>query len=211
MRCDPQAGEAGLCRLNAAGDAEDGAALLAGSYFDNEVLRPNGFAAIGLLRAAGLADDSIASAFASFRPLPHRMSQIGVFRGVRCIDDSKATSMSALAAGVVMAGHGVRLIAGGRAKGDNPESAIGVLTSRVKKVYLIGECADSLLRAWSRDVDCEVCGDMATAVRRAFAQADSGDTLLLSPGAASFDQFHSFGERGDVFAGLVAKEGQGEK
>ena len=192
-------------------DAEDGAALLAGSYFDNEVLRPNGFAAIGLLRAAGLEDSAIAAAFASFRPLPHRMSLIGVFRGVRCIDDSKATSMAALAAGVVMAGSGVRLIAGGRAKGDKPESAIKVLTSRAKKVYLIGECADSLFRAWSRDVDCEVCGDMATAVGRAFAEADSGDTLLLSPGAASFDQFHSFGERGDVFAGLVAKEGQGEK
>lgn len=191
-----------------AADGADGAALLAGSYFDNEILRPNGFAAIALLRVAGLRDAAIADAFASFEPLAHRMQTVGVFGGVRCIDDSKATSVAALAAGVAMAGRGVRLIAGGRAKGDDPKSALPLLTRGAKKVYLIGECAEAFSEAWSGGVDCEICGTMERAVERAFADAEEGGTLLLSPGAASFDQFHGFGERGDVFAALVANEGK---
>jgi len=192
-------------------DGEDGEALLAGSYFDNAVLRPNGFAAIALMRAAGLDDAQVSEAFRRFLPLPHRMEEVGVFRGVRCVDDSKATSLAALAAGVEMAGRGVRLVAGGKAKGDDPIFVKSLLTNRVKKVYLIGECSETFSKAWAGDVDCEVCRTMERAVERAFADAESGDTLLLSPGAASFDQFKNFGERGDVFARLVKKEGQRKK
>ncbi len=195
----------------AGADGADGAALLAGSYFDNSVLRENGFAAIALMRAAGLGDAQIAAAFRAFRPLPHRMNLLGEWGGVRCVDDSKATSLAALAAGVAMAGGPVRLIAGGRAKGDNPNSVVSLLTNRVKKVYLIGECSDSLAKAWSGAVDCEVCGTIDRAVERAFADSEKGDTILLSPGAASFDQFKSFGERGEVFARLVKQEGQKKK
>ncbi len=195
-------------RAVSSADGAGGAALLAGSYFDNNVLRPNGFAAIALLRAAGLGDAAIAEAFRRFEPLPHRMNELGVFRGVRCIDDSKATSIAALAAGVEMAGGRVRLIAGGRAKGDDAKSVRSLLTNRVKKVYLIGECSDSLSKAWAGAADCEVCGTMDRAVKRAFSEAAEGDTLLLSPGTASFDQFKSFEERGEVFARLVKQEGQ---
>ena len=192
--------------LNAGG--EDPRGLLAGSYFDNDVLRPNGAAAAWLMRAAGLGDAETARAFREFRPLPHRMNEVGVFGGVRCIDDSKATSVAALAAGVSMAGRGVRLVAGGLAKGDDPKSALPLLTNRVKKVYLIGRCAEVFSAAWSGAVDCEVCGTMERAVERAMRDAAKGETLLLSPGAASFDQFQSFGQRGDVFAELAKKEGQ---
>ena len=187
------------------------AGLLAGSYFDNDVLRANGLAAVALMRAAGLDDGTVRAAFAAFEPLPHRMNEIGVFGGVRFIDDSKATSIAALAAGVEMAGEGpVRLIAGGLPKGDDPKTASSLLTKRVKKVYLIGQCAESFGQAWSDAVDCEVCGTMERAVEAAMRDAEKGDTVLLSPGAASFDQFQSFGERGEVFARLVKKEGKNE-
>ena len=187
------------------------AGLLAGSYFDNDVLRANGLAAVALMRAAGLDGGTVRAAFAAFEPLPHRMNEIGVFGGVRFIDDSKATSIAALAAGVEMAGEGpVRLIAGGLPKGDDPKTASSLLTKRVKKVYLIGQCAESFGQAWSDAVDCEVCGTMERAVEAAMRDAEKGDTVLLSPGAASFDQFQSFGERGEVFARLVKKEGKNE-
>jgi len=186
-------------------------ALLEGSYFDNDVLRANGAAAAWLMRAAGLDAAAVARAFGEFRPLPHRMNEVGVFGGVRCIDDSKATSIAALMAGVAMAGSGVRLVAGGLAKGDDPKTAVPLLTSRVKKVYLIGRCAEVFSAAWSKAVDCEVCGTMDRAVERAMRDAAKGETLLLSPGTASFDQFQSFGQRGDVFAELVKKEGQKRK
>lgn len=182
--------------------------ILAGSYFDNDILSTNGAAACWLMEAAGLSAGAMRKAFETFEPLPHRMNLVGEFGGVKCIDDSKATSLAALAAGVTMAGNGIRLIAGGLPKGDDPKSVCKLLTNRVKKVYLIGQSAEAFASAWKSSVDCEICGTMERAVAMAMREAGTGETVLLSPGTASFDQFKSFGERGDVFAGLVKKEGQ---
>ena len=181
-------------------------ALLRGSYFDNEILRANGLIAIALLRVAGLDDAQIAAGFRAFAPLPHRMQLVAERDGVRYVDDSKATSLAALAAGVTMCGGPVRLIAGGLAKGDNPKTVIPRLRSTVKKVYLIGRCADQFLSAWREAVPCEACGTLDRAVEAARRDAVAGETVLLSPGAASFDQFDSYGVRGDAFATFVCAE-----
>jgi len=188
--------------------------LYDGSYFDNPVLSRNALAAIDLLWAAGVDDKTIRRAFLEFKPLPHRMQTVAEVGGVRYIDDSKATSIAALAAGVRMvpkpgpfrSARNVRLIAGGLAKGDDPKIAIPVLTKRVKKVYLMGCCAELFLSAWKDDVDCEVCGTLERAVEAARRDAAKGEAVLLSPGAASFDQFQNFGQRGEVFAELARKE-----
>ena len=180
--------------------------LLSHSYFDNPVLRSNGLCAVALLRAAGLEETDISTGFAAFRPLPHRMQLVLERGGVRWIDDSKATSLAALAAGVGMCVGPVRLIAGGLPKGDDPKSVIPRLRSRVKKVYLIGRCAQQFLEAWREAVPCELCGTLGCAVEAVRRDACSGETVLLSPGTASFDQFKSYGARGDAFAAL-AREG----
>ena len=181
-------------------------ALVAGSYFDNDVLRANGAYAVALMRAAGLGDAQVRRGFEAFEPLPHRFQTVAETGGVRYVDDSKATSLRALAAGVAMCGASpVRLVAGGLPKGDDPKSVLPVLTERVKKVYLIGQSAEEFSSAWSAAVDCEVCGTLERAVGDAMRDAARGETVLLSPGAASFDQFANFGERGDVFAALVKK------
>ena len=204
---------------------EDAHALFAGSYFDNPILSANGFAAVKLLRAAGLDDAALAAGFAAFVPLPHRMQEVCVRDGVRFIDDSKATSIAALCAGITMAtaknagfdGHGNELsidrrqskcllIAGGLAKGDDPKIAFTPLQCGVKKVYLIGSCAQQLQEAWSGVVPCEMCGTLENAVAAARRDAVSGDAVLLSPGTASFDQFQSYNERGAAFAALAEKE-----
>ncbi len=181
-------------------------ALMRGSYFDNEVLRTNGLIAIALMRVAGLDDARIAAGFRAFEPLPHRMQRVAEIGGVRYVDDSKATSLAALAAGVAMCGGPVRLIAGGLAKGDNPKTVIPRLRSTVKKVYLIGRCADQFLSAWREAVPCEACETLDRAVAAARRDAVAGETVLLSPGAASFDQFESYGVRGDAFASFVCAE-----
>ena len=181
-------------------------ALMRGSYFDNEILRANGLVAIALLRVAGLDDAQIAAGFRAFKPLPHRMQLVAERYGVRFVDDSKATSLAALDAGVAMCGGPVLLIAGGFAKGDNPKTVIPRLRSTVKKVYLIGRCADQFLSAWREAVPCEACGTLDRAVEAARRDAVAGDTVLLSPGAASFDQFDSYGVRGDAFASFVCAE-----
>ena len=181
-------------------------ALIAGSYFDNDVLRANGAYAVALMRAAGLRDEQIRRGFESFEPLPHRFQTVAEVGGVRYVDDSKATSIAALVAGVAMCGASpVRLVAGGLPKGDDPKNALPILTERVKKVYLIGQSAEVFSSAWSGAVDCEVCGTLERAVESVKREAVKGETALLSPGAASFDQFTSFGERGEVFASLVKK------
>ena len=211
--------------------------LFAGSYFDNEVLRDNARCAIELMRAAGLDDAAIRGAFAAFKPLPHRFERVAEIDGVEYIDDSKATSIAALVAGVEIGSDKVDasllayncveacsnlqtskhpnhqtskrllLIAGGLAKGDDPKIALPILTKRVKKVYLIGSSAEQFSAAWKDSVDCEICGTLEKAVAAAKRDAEKGDKVLLSPGTASFDQFNNFGERGEVFARLV-KQGK---
>ncbi len=181
------------------------------TYFDNEILATNGAAAIGLMRAAGLGAAAIRRAFAAFEPLPHRMNLVIERGGVRYVDDSKATSIAALAAALRMcAPRPVRLIAGGMPKGDNPKIALADLTKGTKKVYLIGQSAEMFAAAWGAYVDCEICGTLPRAVAAAKREAEKGETVLLSPGTASFDQFQGFGQRGDVFVALVKKEGQRE-
>ena len=193
------------------GDTPGDEALLAGSYFDNPVLRENGLCAIRLMRVAGLSNDAIHAAFMRFEPLPHRMQTVGAFDGVTWIDDSKATSLAALAAGVTMAASrfpgtaaNIHLIAGGLPKGDAPETVLDSLAERVKKAYLVGTCAEALARAWSRMIACEICGTVENAARSAARAAKPGDCILLSPGAASFDQFKNYGERGDCFASCAS-------
>ena len=185
--------------------------LWTGSYFDNEILAGNAAMAVELMRVAGLDDAAIARAFRAFKPLPHRMNLVADVDGVCYIDDSKATSIAALVAGVKMASSSIRtirLIAGGLPKGDDPKMALSVLTERVKKVYLIGQSAEAFFAAWNGAADCEICGTMDQAVGAAMREAEKGETVLLSPGTASFDQFQSFGERGDVFVRLVKEKGQ---
>ena len=199
------------------------------SYFHNEILVVNGEAAYQLMREVRpeLGIEALRRAFREFEPLPHRMSLVAEIGGVRYIDDSKATSLAALEAGVKMAGRGplglrrllvrfglpswrrrVRLVAGGLPKGDDPKTVLSTLTERVKKVYLIGQSAEAFCAAWQGAVDCEICGTMERAVEKARREAEKGETVLLSPGTASFDQFKSYGERGDVFARLVKGKGQ---
>ncbi|MDR2849893.1 MAG: UDP-N-acetylmuramoyl-L-alanine--D-glutamate ligase, partial [Verrucomicrobiota bacterium] len=78
-----------------------------------------------------------------------------------------------------------------------------LLTRTVKKVYLVGECAEQMFHAWSASVPCEVCGTLDRAVAEAARAAQDGETVLLSPGTASFDQFTSYRERGERFAERV--------
>jgi UDP-N-acetylmuramoylalanine--D-glutamate ligase len=178
------------------------------SYFDNEILKRNAYAAVWMLKKIGLDENVIREAFLRFKPLEHRMEKVGEFKGVKYIDDSKSTSLDSLAAALQMTQGPVRLIAGGQAKGDDPKKLLRYLTKQVKKVYLIGECAELFFESWKCVVDCEISITLSEAIKRVSCESISGETVLFSPGAASFDQFKNFSERGTVFAELVKKEGQ---
>ena len=188
------------------GRADETEALEAqAGYFANPVLAPAARAAAVALAAAGVGRDAVLAAFAGFEPLQHRMQKIAERGGVVYIDNSKATSLAALAASLEMAGRPARLIAGGRLKEKNLEAVKSIVAKFAKKVYLIGEASERLFLAWGDAVPCEKCGGMQGAVAAAARDARAGEAVLLAPGCASFDQYGGCDERGRDFAVCVAR------
>ena len=162
----------------------------------------NACAAYATTRALGLAPRLIEDALASFEGLPHRSQVIGERGGVVFVNDSKATNTdSALQA--LRAFERIRWIVGGQMK----EGGLGALPEafgHVAKAYVIGRHAAETALLLG-DLPHEVCTTMAEAVRRAAAEAEPGDTVLLAPAAASFDQYDNFERRGEDFISEVTK------
>jgi UDP-N-acetylmuramoylalanine--D-glutamate ligase len=173
------------------------------TYFGNDVLGVNAAAGVAALASAGVTLDCAMRAARAFAPLPHRMQEVAAWRGVRFINDSKATTLSALSAALAMSGGKAHLIAGGRLKETDLAGPKKMLVEHAAAVYLVGEAADQFAHAWADAVPCVMCGRLADAVPRAAAAARTGETVLLSPGCASFDQFASYAERGDQFRHAV--------
>lgn len=164
----------------------------------------NALAAALAAARLGVARDAIARALAAFSGLPHRHQQVAVGRGVRFVDDSKGTNIGATAAG--LAGYppgSIHLILGGLGKGQDFRELAPAVRGRVARVYLIGTAAEDIATALAGAVPCEPCGTLEVAVERAFALAHPGDTVLLSPACASFDQFANYADRGEQFARLA--------
>jgi UDP-N-acetylmuramoylalanine--D-glutamate ligase len=160
----------------------------------------NAAAAYAVCRSLGLAPRVIESGFASFAGLPHRSQVVSEIDGVTYVNDSKATNVDA-AKMALGAFRRIRWICGGLEKegglGDLPDHA-----GEVVKAYVIGrEAAGFAMQL--KGVDAEICTTMATAVARAAAEAQPGETVLLAPAAASFDQYDSFERRGEDFIRLV--------
>jgi UDP-N-acetylmuramoylalanine--D-glutamate ligase len=100
---------------------------------------------------------------------------------------------------------GVHAILGGSLKGGGFEGLRDALVSRAVAAYLIGDAADRLEQDLDGTVPLRRSGDLRTAVAEASAAAEPGQVVLLSPAAASFDQFRDYEERGDVFRSLIPR------
>ena len=168
--------------------------------------RENAAAATAAARAAGIGDEAIASALQSFEGVPHRLETVARRRGVRYVNDSKATNVAAaLRALEAYADTPVLLIAGGRGKHESFEPLAAALGPNVRVVYTIGETSHELAAAiGARAMEA---GDLTIAVALAATRASPGDVVLLSPAAASYDQFENFEERGEEFRRLVQNLG----
>lgn len=176
---------------------------LRNSYFDNPIIGPHAAAVTGSLVLAGVDPRAVQDAARAFEPLPHRLQKIAERGGIRFIDDSKATTLTALRAALEMAGGPVRLIAGGRLKEHDLDMVKESLARHVRAVYLIGEASDKMRHSWSDTVPCKPCLTLERAVEAAWREAEAGETILLSPGCASFDQFANYEERGERFRQCV--------
>jgi UDP-N-acetylmuramoylalanine--D-glutamate ligase len=164
--------------------------------------RENAAAATAAARAAGVADEHIAAALLTFPGVPHRLELVGERDGVRYVNDSKATNVSAaLRALAAYADDPVHLILGGSPKGENFAPLAAAIGANVKSVHLIGEEAERL----SDVIDGYRDGTLEAAVAHAAQLAQPGDVVLLSPACASYDQFTNFEERGDAFRRLATQ------
>jgi UDP-N-acetylmuramoylalanine--D-glutamate ligase len=155
----------------------------------------NALAASAAALAAGATIDGVRDALRRWEGFPHRVTLVGDAGGVQWYDDSKATNPHAALA--AMRGFdSVVLIAGGRNKG---------LDLSVLAVVAIGEAAPEVAAAFDGVRPVTVAESMDEAVRAALAAARPGDSVLLSPGCASFDSYRSYAERGDDFRRAVGE------
>ena len=154
--------------------------------------------------AAGAETAAIQETLAAFRGLEHRQERVGELRGVLYVNDSKATTPVAAAAGVSSFAH-VVLIAGGRGKGLSFDP-LSEVAAHIRAVVGIGEAGPTIVELF-RELGrpAMMASSMAEAVGLASGEAMAGDVVLLAPGAASFDWYRSYRDRGNDFKATVRR------
>ncbi len=163
----------------------------------------NALAAWALGAAVGLPDAPMREALRAFRPLPHRLAPVRSRRGVRYLDDSKATNVSAACAGLAGLSGPLVVIAGGEGKGQDFAPFADCLTGRARAVILIGAAAEAIEAAIAGRVPAVRAGSMDAAVAAAAARAESGDCVVLAPACSSLDMFRNYAARGEAFVRAV--------
>ncbi|WP_337877271.1 UDP-N-acetylmuramoyl-L-alanine--D-glutamate ligase [Elioraea sp.] len=166
----------------------------------------NAAAAAALALALGIPAEDVGAGIASFPGLPHRQQRVAELDGVLFVNDSKGTNADAAARALACYPR-VFWIAGGRAK-EGGIAPLAPLFPRIARAFLIGESATAFAATLAaHGVAHEVAETIEAAVPAAFAaaRAEAPAVVLLSPAAASFDQFANFEARGEAFRAAVAR------
>jgi len=161
----------------------------------------NAAAAFEVCDILGLSNAQIQEGLGTYPGLPHRMERIREKDGVLFVNDSKATNPTATAPALAAFDH-IRWICGGQPKTDSLDECTPHF-GNVRCAYTIGEAAELFERLLKPHIPVKNCGKLDAAVREAAQDSEAGDTVLLSPACASFDQFRDFEGRGDQFRELV--------
>lgn len=171
----------------------------------------NLMAALAVSRVLRLPLKPVITALQNYEPAPHRCEPIADIRGVRFINDSKATNLDATAQAIravrpmTTVEPNIWLIAGGKDKGFDYHDVGPLLSQRVKGTFLLGETREKIRAAWSLFTPCTLVDSLAEAVAQAADSARPGDVVLLSPACSSFDMFRDYQHRGDEFRQTVLK------
>lgn len=163
----------------------------------------NALAVWALAEAAGLGTASIETGLGQFAGLPHRCQWVACIDGVDWVNDSKGTNLGALLASLAGMQGPVVLLAGGQTKGADFTPLADAAADKVRAVIVFGEDAAIIAAVLANRVTVHRVGGLAAAVTTAAGLAEAGDTVLLSPGCASLDQFSNYAERGDAFMAAV--------
>ena len=161
----------------------------------------NALAAIAACEALGIPRAAIDRGLETFPGLPHRMERVATKHGVLFVNDSKATNADSTAP-ALSAYPRIRWILGGRAKTEDLDACRPGF-GHVVKAYTIGEAGEMFAALLEGEMPVERSGTLDAAVKAAAAEAQPGETVLLSPACASFDQFKDYEARGQAFRDAV--------
>lgn len=202
--------EGGLIRIRGAGGLEADVDPRQ-CNLTNTLAVNNAMFAVTASLLAGATLEHVREGLRAFKPLRHRFQLVAEARGVRWINDSKATNPESAVKAMEAAGNNIILLAGGLGKGLDFAPMAGGVRGRVKAALLFGESAGEIREVIEGIVPVENLSSLSEAVTRAARLAAAGDTVLLAPGCASFDMFRNFEDRGEQFIALVmetAKHGR---
>ncbi len=163
----------------------------------------NVLAAVTMARLAGVPTEEVRAAVASFKAVDHRLQFVANVHGVDYYNDSKATNVDATMKALASFPAGVHLILGGKDKGSDYTELLPLLRERCVTVYTIGAAAEIIQRQLGNDITLTSAGTLEKAVQVAASNAKPGETVLLAPACASFDQFENYEHRGRLFVDLV--------
>lgn len=162
-------------------------------------------AAAAVARLSGVSGDAMTNAVASFTGLEHALERVAEVQGVQFVNDSKATNVAATHQAIESFGSGLVVILGGRYKGGDFRELREALASRGASVVAVGETRSMVHEALGDTVPVHDALSMPEAVRRAFACAPRGGTVLLAPACSSFDMYVDYAERGRAFKREVVR------
>jgi UDP-N-acetylmuramoylalanine--D-glutamate ligase len=163
----------------------------------------NACAAWQMVKGLGVTEAQFLEALTTFVRPAHRIEFVAEIEGVSYFDDSKGTNIDAVVQAVgAMTGSTV-LIAGGVDKGSSYTPWIESFGSKVKKILAIGQAASKIQNELASTYEVTVCVSLDDAVMQASQEAVEGDSVLLSPGCASFDMFRDYAHRGEEFKRCV--------
>ncbi len=171
--------------------------------------RENMAAACLAAREQGASGAGIQQAIDEFQGLSHRLETVGWVRGVRFVNDSKATNVDAVKRALACFDVPVILIMGGQNKKGDFSVLKSQVRRRVKTLVAMGEAKDEIITALAGDPEKGIleAGSMQEAVEKAFVAAVDGEIVLLSPACASFDMFDNYAQRGNRFREIVERLG----
>ena len=163
----------------------------------------NTMAAALIAHLAGATHSQIRAAVMTFPGVEHRLEFVVEREGVAWYNDSKATNVDATLKAVAAFPGNLWVILGGKDKNSDYTPLAGPLGEKARAALLIGAAAPKIENQLRGAVELIPCGTLEGAVGEARARARRGDTVLLAPACASFDQFDNFEHRGREFKRLV--------
>ncbi|MGA7721548.1 MAG: UDP-N-acetylmuramoyl-L-alanine--D-glutamate ligase [Ignavibacteriaceae bacterium] len=163
----------------------------------------NAMAVISIAKLFNADNNKIIEALNSFQAIEHRLELVKEIRGVKFINDSKATNVDSVWYALRSFSEPIYLILGGQDKGNDYNQIKDLVVERVVKIYAIGSSAEKVFNFFHLFIKVEIKQSLEDAVTAASEEAKQNEVVLLSPACASFDMFNSYEHRGRIFKEAV--------